>query len=66
MLRYIGPAGLVLGVVVLAIGIAFQVAGASAVVYCSVGGAGILLALACGVIWLFQGLHHGTPAARAS
>ncbi|HLJ19284.1 MAG TPA: hypothetical protein VKU84_03755 [Stellaceae bacterium] len=66
MLHYIGPAGLVLGVVVIAIGIAFQVAGASAVVFWSVMGAGIVLALACGIIWLFQELHRGTPAARAS
>ncbi len=66
MLRYIGPAGVVLGVVVIAIGVAFQIAGAAAVVFCSVIGAGIVLAVACGIVWLFQGLHRGTPAAHAS
>jgi len=66
MTRYIGPAGVVLGVVVIAIGAAFQVAGAAPVVFCSVIGAGIVLALACAIVWLFQGLRHrGTPAAHA-
>lgn len=66
MTRYVGPVGLVLGVVVIAIGAAFQVSGAAPVVFCSVIGAGIVLALACGIVWLFQGLRHrGTPAARA-
>ena len=66
MTRYVGPVGLLLGVVVIAIGVAFQVAGAAPVVFCSVIGAGIVLALACGIIWLFQGLRHrGTPAAHA-
>jgi len=67
MTRYVGPVGLLFGVVVIAIGVAFQVAGAAAVVFCSVIGAGIVLSLACGIIWLFQTLRHsGTPAAHAS
>lgn len=65
MARLLETGGVVLGLAIVIVGIAFQIAGMSAWVYCSVIGGGAVLLIAAGGIWLIQGLRHGKPGAVA-
>ena len=67
MSRYVGPAGVVLGVVVVIIGAFLQAFGAAVVVFCSVIGGGLLLAIAGGAIWIVEFVReHRTPTSLAA
>lgn len=60
------PIGVLIGLAVVIVGVAFQVLAMSAWVYCSVIGAGIVLIVAAGGIWLAQTLRHRTPGPLAA
>jgi hypothetical protein len=62
----LGPVGVLIGVAVVIVGIVFQVAAMSAWVYCSVIGAGAVLIVVAGAIWLVYALRHRTPGALAT
>ena len=61
-----GPTVLMLGVLVIIIGADLQASGAVAVVFCSVIGAGIVVALVGGAVWTVQAVRHRTPARPAA
>lgn len=66
MPRYIAAFAFALGVVAIVVGGVLQATGAAAVVFCSVIGGGIILAIAAAVTWLVQTFRqHGTPHAAA-
>lgn len=58
MSRMLAPVAAVVGVLVIIVGIFFQVTGASAVVYCSVIGGGIVLFAIGGGIWTVHALKN--------
>lgn len=62
----IGPIGILIGLAVVIVGIAFQVLGMSAWVYCSVAGIGVVLIVAAGATWLVHAMRHRTPGALAA
>lgn len=62
MTRFAGPVGLLVGVLLIVVGAVLQASGAAAVVFCSVIGAGILLAFAGVIVWLVQAFRHRAPA----
>jgi hypothetical protein len=61
-----GPAAVVLGIVVAIAGALFQIYGAAAVVFCSVIGAGLVLIVAGAIVWFVEARRHGTPTALAA
>ncbi len=65
-MRYMGPAAVVLGIVVAIVGALFQIYGAAAVVFCSVIGAGLVLIVAGAIVWFVEARRHGTPTALAA
>jgi hypothetical protein len=65
-MRYLGPAAVVLGIVVAIVGALFQIYGAAAVVFCSVIGAGLVLIVAGAIVWFVEARRHGTPTALAA
>lgn len=58
MSRMLAPVSAVVGLLVIIVGIFFQVTGASAVVYCSVIGGGIVLLAIGGGIWTVHALKN--------
>ena len=62
----VGPTGVLLGIAVVIVGIVFQALAMSAWVFCSVIGAGAVLIVAAGGIWLVQALRHRTPGPLAT
>lgn len=62
MRTFAGPTVLMLGVLVIIVGAVLQATGAAAVVFCSVIGAGIVLAVVGGGIWFVQAFRHRTTA----
>ncbi|HET9780517.1 MAG TPA: hypothetical protein VFR33_01965 [Candidatus Dormibacteraeota bacterium] len=65
-MKYIGPVGIFLGLILVLIGALLQVNGAAAVVFCSTIGAGIVLIVAAGGYWLVSALRHRTPGPIAA
>ncbi len=66
MSRYVGPVGTVLGIVVIVVGAILQASGAAPVVFCSVIGGGIVLAILGAGVWIVRAVrHHGTGAVAA-
>lgn len=66
MRGYTAPAALVLGLLMIFAGGILQASGAAAIVFCSVIGVGIVVAVVGGGYWLVQALRHRTPRALAS
>ena len=66
MRGYTAPAALVLGLVMIFAGGILQASGAAAVVFLTVIGVGIVVAVVGAGYWLVQALRHGTPRALAS
>jgi hypothetical protein len=60
-MRFVGPIGILAGMVAVIAGGLLQMYGAAAIVFCSVIGAGIVLIVAAGAIWLFRALRPRTP-----
>jgi hypothetical protein len=58
MRMFAGPTVLMLGVLVMIVGAILQATGAAAVVFCSVIGAGIIVAIVGGAVWLVQAFRH--------
>ena len=65
-MKNVGPIAVVVGVVVVIIGALLQIYGAAAVVFCSVIGGGILLAIAGAAIWLIRAFKPRTPGPMAA
>lgn len=62
MRTFAGPTVLMLGVLVIIIGAILQAAGAVPLLFCSVIGAGIVVAIVGGAVWAVQAFGHRTPA----
>ena len=62
MRTFAGPTVFVLGALVIIVGAFLQTAGAAALLFCSVIGAGIVVAIVGGAIWAVQAFGHRTPA----
>ena len=62
MRTFAGPTVFLLGVLVIVVGAFLQTAGAAALLFCSVIGAGIVVAIVGGVIWAVQAFGHRTAA----
>lgn len=65
-MKYIGPVGTFLGLIVVLVGALLQINGAAAAVFCSTIGAGIVLIVLAGGYWLITALRHRTPGAIAA
>lgn len=65
-MRYLGPIGIVIGIVAVIGGALLQMYGAAAVVFCSVIGAGLLLILAGVVVWLVRAFRPHTTGTMAA
>ena len=65
-MRYLGPVGIVIGIVTVIVGALFQIYGAAAVVFCSVIGGGLILILAGVVVWLVRAFRPHTPGPMAA
>lgn len=65
-MRYVGPGGIIAGIVVVIAGALFQIYGAAPVVFCSVIGAGLVLVVAAVVVWLVRAFRPRTPGSLAA
>ena len=59
-MKYLGPVGIVLGLIAVLIGVFLQISGAAPVVFCSTIGLGMVLIALAGGYWIVRALRHRT------
>ena len=64
-MRYLGPVGVLIGIVAVVVGAMFQIFGAAPVVFCSTIGVGIVLIVLAGGYWAIRAFTTRTPRSAA-